>query len=1251
MAYGEMITTLRADLSQLEKDLNKALKLYDRYNEQAVKVATTTLRAAASGGRAGSGGGGGGAATTAVDAQFRYMQSQRNAAEAEQRRLSAAQQQAFNEERRRVSALETARQQALNEENRRIQQIEEARAAAFREDQQREKAAQQQFMRLEAARAAAEREDAARTKKLQQENAQVLKVKADQQRRIAEQDIALARKIDQEEKTAETLRARMRADNIRKNAEEETALSKKILAEEEKREKEFQAYRAKVFQQAGRRGVAVLEAGGVPQEIEKVNTGLNQTKAHLKAANRLMSQFRQAVRVTAGYTAAIGAGSLVAGVALLGKEALKLNVEYDHNRQTIAHILGMTTQWVDQQGKAVSQAQQLNLDYAQADRLLPQIRMQAAKLNMTFEEGAKIFAEGFGIAGKHGITPEKAVPIIGQISELAKELGSDPLREVRALLGGLRPAQSKILLNVGLDPKSLRKAMESGHLLDYLNTVMVRGLPFLKDYEKHWEVVTTALTTSAQEVLRIATQRVFERITEQLGGVNKAFSEENVQKWGKQFGDALINAYNSVDRFVHSDAFKTFEDFFKFLANNAKTLLEVFAAWKGAMLVGATTKGIQGLAQSAGGAGAAEGAAGATAGLGMQILGGGGLAGLVRAGIVFDVVKLIEGAMAILNQQQAFHQGERTEADIRHMRLNPLIRARLQADSRLERAEGTLRLSRPQYEANPHYPPYVVEHKKEVDEYNKALAAKQAADKAYQDNQDKLTGKAAKTRQAGLHQEFLQYQHFQDSKLKDELYLKRLQAKDKDDYVHEVHAKLSAAILAADKALHTDADKIKARKILEKNAHEELDKLRTKERLQAQLDIAQNLGDKKGAIDAQAALDAQDARENMVDKGLLAKKLVSIEKGAARERLQVNRDYTEKALGLVKQYQEAIHKEHAERAANAKKVHDLEVRFSKQFLQLTEQRKKAVEDLYRTEAEEAIKAQKVAAEAARDSAREQLRATLQGTGAFAALRQQFINPEMLQGRTAQIVAARRAEMQRGGKTIFDPGDMARLQFESQGQAQAGLENDFKLASEQLLDRLLGNQIKGPDVISGILAKPETQRALEGKLPSAAEINEGRLTAGEAGVTEGLAGYAEAHQKTGEDVHDLGQAVTDQKRKLVELQDQETALIQSYKTAAKELKDNVLNDFKNIHTTLSKLVPQIKTMYDQLKASNVPIPPQLKGILPSATNAPTLAQVTAAGGGVPQVVNIFNITTHSPEETARQVGNTIRAQALRGNPVR
>lgn len=646
---ASLITKVVADIHELEAGLKKAEALWRKYEETARKAASLTL----TGGTL-SGGGGGGAASAAAQqksdlklkeeelkASLKRQQAELAAAlkengalqsDARKRDLQAEQanqkarleavKAAFTEERelRRQDAADARRiaQQNAREGTREARLAAQAAREVVREDVRGRKGSEQ----FQAAR---DKETRAEIRAFQQIRAAelALEKEADQagERAFKEAQQAKRREL------AETRRQAQKA--LREQAAEERETAR---AATEARRAEAGLLRGNIRQVVGTGAGAgppfrPIPTGSRPEDIralrqhlaeaEGVGARLSRTlrrigEEDLRTASQSAHFFANALKLAAG-------SAILGGFAAIVREGINLNREWERFRFGLGTALALTSKVVDAQGNLVNGARAFRVFAADGEKLFKGIRTEANKTILTTEELTEVVTTNFANALRAGIPEKEIINLTSRIAQVAKSVGLQGgtpqlVQEVRAILQGDTLRGATVAQILGLTPKGIKDAKESGTLLKLLNDRLAGAKPLVDAFGKSSEAAFTTLQAKAQDFLRFSLEDVFKRLTGRVLNFNEALSDDKIKQFasttgkvlsdlfrpiesfldsgrGEKLAETFAKAFEAVGAFANSSAFDSILKLFNYMVDNHVAILEVlggFQLFKGANAVNTT---------------------------------------------------------------------------------------------------------------------------------------------------------------------------------------------------------------------------------------------------------------------------------------------------------------------------------------------------------------------------------------------------------------------------------------------------------------------------------------------------------------------------------------------------------------------------------------------------------------------------------------------------------------------------------------
>jgi len=159
-------------------------------------------------------------------------------------------------------------------------------------------------------------------------------------------------------------------------------------------------------------------SAGLRARLAQLNQGLNKTAKSAAVAKRGISGLGAVAKAAFASLAAIAAINVFKGFANAGRELEK-------NQLQMAGLINATTQFIDEQGKAVNSQENLNQSLKQAKELYSQLQKRAAGLaGVTTEDLQATATFALPDLGSLGITEaEKQAEVIGTITAAIKQLG------------------------------------------------------------------------------------------------------------------------------------------------------------------------------------------------------------------------------------------------------------------------------------------------------------------------------------------------------------------------------------------------------------------------------------------------------------------------------------------------------------------------------------------------------------------------------------------------------------------------------------------------------------------------------------------------------------------------------------------------------------------------------------------------------------------------------------------------------------
>src|SRR5579872_685224 len=555
MAFGELITSVHADLAQLDKDLNTAREKLKKFYEDANRMGARLSAGGAGLSGAGGGGGRGGLDVAGVNAQGRPLYIPSRVEENDARRFLAVKKRAIDDNLK-LEADARKRSDAENLRQYRSRIADEKTVANFKADADK----------------------------------QALGLAQDKSAKI--QDM-----------TKEEMKLRQQADKGRLDAEKEVSV---LFAKQTSQNRQENIQKLRQYQK------------DQTVELQKSAQAAARLNQHFDKMKDSLGNIANQAKNVAGF---LGLGAF-AGIGAAVAEAFNYNRQLQLTKLSLATDLQLTTKIVDQHGKQVSRQKELNVNLAESQTILNQIRKEAESTTLTEKELQAVSRIGLagGLRGGAAQNPAEAIHLVAQLGNLAKilqpNLGPEALVASVRSVTGASPAVRRTALGqvLDLDPKQLRAWKEQGTLVQHLLDILHRADNIVNQANASFEHLWSTLISKGQRFLQLSIDKVFEKITGRLLDLNKELTDEKIETWAKQFSEELVKAYDAIQNFGNSDGFKAVQTFFKFLVNHATEILNVFLAVKGVQALKTGQSILQDVATAAGGF-AKRGAGGAVAGV------------------------------------------------------------------------------------------------------------------------------------------------------------------------------------------------------------------------------------------------------------------------------------------------------------------------------------------------------------------------------------------------------------------------------------------------------------------------------------------------------------------------------------------------------------------------------------------------------------------------------------------------------------
>jgi hypothetical protein len=321
------------------------------------------------------------------------------------------------------------------------------------------------------------------------------------------------------------------------------------------------------------------------------------------------------------------------------------------------------------------------------------IRKEAAGSILTGQQLFSSFAANFGLGRRAGLNPEQILKVTKVITQLARTQGLESeqmlAQETRALFTGEGLENATVARMLGINKKSqIQGAIDKGtnskgesFFFDMIMNKLRNGMPAIDAYAKSFDAFKTTLQTAFQDLTRLSFEKVFEKITARLGDFTKNITQAKVEAWAERLSDAFVGAYDALERFAKSDGWKILQKALSFIVDNAGTLIEVFAAMKGAQLLGAGASALRGLTDSKGllASGAPK--------LIPALAGAGGLLNVAGAGLTgYAIGTAFNNQFGGVREE---NQAAASDADLKR-RYSPAFLRRMQLQRNIEHLEAQL---------------------------------------------------------------------------------------------------------------------------------------------------------------------------------------------------------------------------------------------------------------------------------------------------------------------------------------------------------------------------------------------------------------------------------------------------------------------------------------------------------------------------------------------------------------------------------
>jgi hypothetical protein len=677
--FGNLVAQLTADLTQYEKDLNRAEQMY-KAHLQRLRQQSLGAGFGGSGGGSGGGGGGGIGGFSHIGSQGSIDRNER-AAETAERRFRRIMASGEADLRRFYGQWDNA----IKENVRQDQEADQKRVRASREvmegrlndikqvgalkrflDADDEKLAKQEVQRNRAT-------NQARLNDLKQ--IQVFEKYLAEERIKSEKDVANAQKRVRESSHAFF---QSQAGNIPGVGNGNIGAAGNFMAPAGMRG--LDEVNSKWMKQQQLIAAAGGASGALQKKLDDI--GRNQ----LRKMNDGMSGFVNSLKfLTIGGAAGIFTGLIGSGI--------EMNRQFLRQRMTLATILGISDKLTDSRGKEVSASTALTINLKEAERMYGRIRKEAAGSILTGQQLFSSFAANFGLGRRAGLNPEQIIKVTKTITQLARTQGLESeqmlAQETRALFTGEGLENATVARMLGINKKSqIQGAIDKGtnakgesFFFDFIMNKLRNGMPAIDDFAKSFEAFKTTLQTAFQDLTRLSFDKVFEKITARLGDFTKQISQVKIEAWAERLSDAFVSVYDALENFAKSDGWQILQKVFKFIVDNATTLIEVFAAMKGAQMLTAGASAVRGMA------GAGSLIAKAAPGLVPLVENAAGAFNIAGAGVLgYGLGTAFNNQFGGVREEK---QAAASDADLKR-RYSPSFLRRLQLQRNIEKLEAQL---------------------------------------------------------------------------------------------------------------------------------------------------------------------------------------------------------------------------------------------------------------------------------------------------------------------------------------------------------------------------------------------------------------------------------------------------------------------------------------------------------------------------------------------------------------------------------
>ena len=273
----------------------------------------------------------------------------------------------------------------------------------------------------------------------------------------------------------------------------------------------------------------------------------------------------------------IGTAAVLGGLTALVKRGFELNLEWERYRLALSASLALTHDVVTEQGKLVTGARAISFIGRESEKLFKILRKEANETILETNELIQVFTENVGNAARAGLTVDQFKPIASNVAQLAKAIGlpggaAQASQEIRAILEGQNLRNATIAKTIGLTTESINKAKEEGRLFEFLMSKFKDAQPIIDDFAKSATALWSSLVSKGQDFIRLSFEKVFERARISMKELNSEVTDSKIEEIAGRFADAMVRGLDAMRDFAKSDAWGKFTTLFNLIIKSPLAL-------------------------------------------------------------------------------------------------------------------------------------------------------------------------------------------------------------------------------------------------------------------------------------------------------------------------------------------------------------------------------------------------------------------------------------------------------------------------------------------------------------------------------------------------------------------------------------------------------------------------------------------------------------------------------------------------------